>query len=138
MTKEEIAEEKKLAEEKKELDDAKKKEAEEKGESMTDCVECARKDRKKNENITKGVNEPWDREFKLNQTRTNGSIYWGGNQHETIPNPTVTPNESKLARGLHPDHDINESARNAKTTKVYPPGNEPDSLKKQHTDAEKV
>jgi hypothetical protein len=133
----EIKEEKKLAEEKKELDDAKKKEAEEKGESV-DCVECARKERKKNDNITKGVSEPYDVEFKGNQTRTNGSIVWGGNQHETIPNPTVYPHERKIIEGRHPDEDINNAAKNAKTTKVYPPGNEPDSLKKQHTDAEKV
>lgn len=38
----EIKEEKRLAEEKKELADAKAKEAEDKGEKMTDCVDCAR------------------------------------------------------------------------------------------------
>ena len=42
---EEKKEEKRLAEEKKELADAKAKEREEKGESATDCVECARKER---------------------------------------------------------------------------------------------
>merc|ERR1711865_199217 len=66
---------------------------------------------------------------------TNGSIVWGGNQHETVPNPTVTPSEKKIADGKHPDEDLNNAARNAKTTKVYPPGNKPDG---QHTDSEKV
>merc|ERR1712046_206192 len=89
-------------------------------------------------NITKAVNEKWDEHFKANQTRTNGSIVWGGNQWETVPNPTVYPHEKKIAEGRHPDEDINNAARNAKTTKVYPPGNEPDILKKQHTDMEKV
>jgi hypothetical protein len=133
----EVKEEKKLAEEKKELEDAKAKEAEDKSEKM-DCVDCARKERKKDDKIVKGVNEPYDVAFKGNQTRTNGSIVWGGNQHETIPNPTVYPHERKIIDGKHPDEDINNAAKNAKTTKVYPPGSEPDHLKKQHTDSEKV
>jgi len=73
--KDEIAEEKKLAEEKKDLDDAKKAE---KNEGM-DCVECARKDRKKHENITKAVSEKYDDKFKELQNKTNGTNVHGGN-----------------------------------------------------------
>jgi len=53
----EIAAEKKLAEEKKELEDAKAKEKEDKGDKMTDCVDCERKDRLKKSKIVKAVSE---------------------------------------------------------------------------------
>ena len=66
---------------------------------------------KKKNNETKAVNEKYDEHFKTNQTRTNGSNVWGGNQNETIPNPTVHPHERKIADGKHPDEDINNAAR---------------------------
>jgi len=91
-----------------------------------DCVECARKERKKQENITKAVNEKYDDQFKDLQRRTNGTNVHGGNTWETVPNPTVHPHEKKIVDGKHPDEDINNAARDAKTTKVYPKGNEPD------------
>lgn len=85
----------------------------------TDCVECAREERKKKDKETHYVNEHWDAKFKETQNRTNGTNVWGGNHWETIPNPTVTPAERKIYEGKHPDEDINNAAKNAKVGKVY-------------------
>lgn len=122
---EEKKEEKVLAEEKKMIKEAKKAEAKATGkkEEETDCIECAREERKKKEKITKYVNERYDVKFKDIQNATKGYNVWGGGAGEAhIPNPTVTKAEKKIINGRDPDEDINNAAKNAKIGIVYKKG----------------
>ena len=57
----------------------------------TDCVECARDERKKKEKITKYVNERYDAKFKEIQNYTNGTNVWGGGAGAVVlpKNPNI-------------------------------------------------
>jgi len=122
---EEKKEEKEQAEEKKMIKEAKLAEAKATGKKVedTDCIECAREERKKKEKITKYVNERYDVKFKDIQNATKGYNVWGGGAGEAhTPNPTVTKAERKIVKGRNPDEDIDWAAKNAKIGIVYKKG----------------